>query len=99
MDDKPLIFQLNFSSHHRISALLAGKGGANAYAAACGIILAIFGATLWPGAPAKADSVEDFYRGKTISMIIGYSVGGGYDLYARLVAQHIRKHIPGVPNV
>jgi tripartite-type tricarboxylate transporter receptor subunit TctC len=50
-------------------------------------------------APAKADNVEDFYRGKTISMIIGYSVGGGYDLYGRLVAQHIRKHIPGMPNV
>src|SRR5262245_19751400 len=48
---------------------------------------------------AHAQSVEEFYRGKTINMIIGYSVGGGYDLYGRLVARHIGKHIPGRPNV
>jgi tripartite-type tricarboxylate transporter receptor subunit TctC len=48
---------------------------------------------------AEAQSVEEFYRGKTINMIIGYSVGGGYDLYGRLVARHIGKHIPGRPNV
>jgi tripartite-type tricarboxylate transporter receptor subunit TctC len=56
--------------------------------------------TLLPfSAPARADPVEDFYRGKTINMIIGYGVGGGYDLYGRLVARHIGKHIPGMPNV
>src|SRR3979409_1696929 len=49
--------------------------------------------------PAHAQSVEDFYKGKTVNMIIGYSVGGGYDLYGRLVARHIGKHIPGRPNV
>ncbi len=49
--------------------------------------------------PANADSVEDFYRGKTINLIIGYGVGGGYDLYGRLVAHHIGKQIPGKPNV
>jgi len=48
---------------------------------------------------ANAQSVEEFYRGKTVNMIIGYSVGGGYDLYGRLVARHIGKHIPGRPNV
>jgi tripartite-type tricarboxylate transporter receptor subunit TctC len=47
----------------------------------------------------RADSVEDFYKGKTVNLIIGYSVGGGYDLYARLLARHIGKHIPGKPNV
>jgi tripartite-type tricarboxylate transporter receptor subunit TctC len=50
-------------------------------------------------AVASAQSVEEFYRGKTVNMIIGYSVGGGYDLYGRLVARHIGKHIPGRPNV
>jgi tripartite-type tricarboxylate transporter receptor subunit TctC len=49
--------------------------------------------------PAKAQSVEEFFRGKSINMIIGYSVGGGYDLYGRMVARHIGKHIPGKPNV
>src|SRR5436190_12307697 len=49
--------------------------------------------------PAAADSVEDFYRGKTVNVMIGFSVGGGYDLYARHLARHIGKHIPGNPNV
>jgi tripartite-type tricarboxylate transporter receptor subunit TctC len=46
-----------------------------------------------------AQSVEDFYRGKTINLIIGYSVGGGYDLYGRLLSRHIGKHIPGRPAI
>jgi tripartite-type tricarboxylate transporter receptor subunit TctC len=49
--------------------------------------------------PVGADSVEEFYKGKTINLIIGYSVGGGYDLYARHVAKHIVKYIPGRPNI
>jgi tripartite-type tricarboxylate transporter receptor subunit TctC len=49
--------------------------------------------------PGHAQSVEDFYRGKTINLIIGYSVGGGYDLYGRLVSRHIGKHIPGRPAI
>src|SRR6266581_3081361 len=48
---------------------------------------------------AHADSVEDFYKGKTVNLIIGYSVGGGYDLYGRLLARHIGKYIPGRPNI
>ena len=51
------------------------------------------------GAPAQAQSVADFYRGKTINMLIGVGVGGEYDLQARMVARHIGKHIPGNPNV
>jgi len=50
-------------------------------------------------ASARADGVEDFYRGKSITLVIGYSVGGGYDLYGRLVARHLGKHIPGQPNI
>jgi len=49
--------------------------------------------------PVQAQTVEDFYRGKTINLIIGYSVGGGYDLYGRLVTRYIGKHIPGRPAV
>jgi tripartite-type tricarboxylate transporter receptor subunit TctC len=40
----------------------------------------------------------DFYRGKTISNIVGFGPGGGYDLYARLVAKHLGSHIPGNPG-
>src|SRR5262249_10605054 len=50
-------------------------------------------------APARAQSVEEFYRGKTVNLIIGYSVGGGYDLYGRLLARHIGKHIQGRPAI
>jgi tripartite-type tricarboxylate transporter receptor subunit TctC len=46
-----------------------------------------------------AQSVADFYRGKTVSMYIGFSAGGTYDLYGRVVARHIGKHIPGNPTV
>jgi tripartite-type tricarboxylate transporter receptor subunit TctC len=41
----------------------------------------------------------DFYKGKTIKIIVGYSPGGGYDIYARNLARHMGKHIPGTPNV
>jgi tripartite-type tricarboxylate transporter receptor subunit TctC len=50
-------------------------------------------------APARAAGVEDFYKGRTITMVIGYSVGGGYDLYARALAMHMGKHIPGNPTI
>jgi tripartite-type tricarboxylate transporter receptor subunit TctC len=53
--------------------------------------------TFTPAAPAQ--SVADFYRGKTVDLYIGYSVGGAYDLYARYVARHMGKHIPGNPTV
>ena len=41
----------------------------------------------------------EFYKGKTVSLYIGYTVGGGYDLYGRIVARHIGRHIPGNPTV
>lgn len=49
--------------------------------------------------PARAQGVADFYRGRTVTVVIGFSVGGGYDLYARLLARHLGRHIPGEPNV
>jgi tripartite-type tricarboxylate transporter receptor subunit TctC len=49
--------------------------------------------------PAQADSVADFYKGKTITLYIGYSSGGGYDTYARTIGRVIGKHIPGNPKV
>jgi tripartite-type tricarboxylate transporter receptor subunit TctC len=49
--------------------------------------------------PAAAQSVADFYRGKTITMAVGTSPGGDYDLRMRMVGRHIGKHIPGNPLV
>jgi tripartite-type tricarboxylate transporter receptor subunit TctC len=48
---------------------------------------------------ARADPIADFYRGKTIRMLIGYGPGGGYDLYGRLVAEFLPKHLPGHPTI
>lgn len=46
-----------------------------------------------------AQSPAEFYKGKNIELYIGYSIGGGYDLYARVLARHIGKHIPGNPTI
>jgi tripartite-type tricarboxylate transporter receptor subunit TctC len=46
-----------------------------------------------------ADAVESFYAGKNITLIIGYSAGGGYDTYARVLARHMGEHIPGKPTI
>jgi len=48
---------------------------------------------------AEAQSVADFYKGRSISLIIGYSAGGGYDAYARLLAHYLGKHILGEPSI
>ncbi|MEA2990790.1 MAG: hypothetical protein QOG83_3501 [Alphaproteobacteria bacterium] len=61
--------------------------------------IAIGAAALFPAAVAHAQSPAEFYKGKNVDMLIGYSVGGGYDVYARLVARHMGKHIPGNPTV
>jgi tripartite-type tricarboxylate transporter receptor subunit TctC len=51
-------------------------------------------------APTTAEQrVAQFYRGNVLDLYIGFSVGGGYDVYARLVARHLGKHIPGHPTV
>lgn len=49
-------------------------------------------------AAAASDGAE-FYKGKSVTVVIGYPVGGGYDLYGRALARHIGSHIPGKPNV
>jgi tripartite-type tricarboxylate transporter receptor subunit TctC len=49
--------------------------------------------------PAAAQDVASFYKGKTLRIVVGFSSGGGYDVYARLVARHLGRHIPGNPTV
>ena len=60
----------------------------------------IIAAALGLCAPAHAQqSIESFYKGKTIDVYIGFSPGGGYDFYARLLARFMGEHIPGKPNM
>src|SRR5437763_393487 len=51
------------------------------------------------GGVARAQSPESFFAHKTITIAIGYTAGGSYDLYGRLVARHLGKHIPGQPTI
>ena len=44
-------------------------------------------------------TVAGFYRGKTVTILVGHSAGGGFDTYARVISRHLGKHIPGNPNV
>src|ERR1700731_1164399 len=69
------------------SMLRSGTAGSMASAAV--LIMAM-------AAPAGAN---DFYAGKTIDLIVGNSPGGGFDIYARAVAQHLGRHIPGNPGI
>jgi tripartite-type tricarboxylate transporter receptor subunit TctC len=48
---------------------------------------------------ADAASADDFYKGKTIRIVVGFSAGGGFDTYARAITRHMNKHIPGQPAV
>src|SRR5689334_4294245 len=48
---------------------------------------------------ARPACADDFFAGKRIQMVVGWDVGGGYDVYARLIARHLGKHIPGHPAI
>jgi tripartite-type tricarboxylate transporter receptor subunit TctC len=54
---------------------------------------------LAPISVGHAQTPAEFYKGKNVDLYIGYSVGGGYDVYARILARHLGKHIPGNPIV
>jgi tripartite-type tricarboxylate transporter receptor subunit TctC len=53
----------------------------------------------WAAAVVDEKAAADFYRGKTVRIIVGFSAGGGYDAYSRLIGRHLHKHIPGNPSV
>lgn len=57
------------------------------------------GVTLLAATPAWAQSVAEFYKGKRINLVTSASPGGGYDQYARLLARHMPRHIPGEPII
>src|ERR1041384_592152 len=82
--------------------LAAGQPGGSEWECRMQRGVVAIGSLLWLAATcalASADPVEDFYRGRNVTMVIGYSVAGGYDNYARVVARHLGNHIPGHPNI
>ena len=58
-----------------------------------------FAALIGPGAQGAAQTVEEFYKGKSIDLVIGYPPAGSNDVYARARARHLGRHIPGHPNI
>ena len=65
--------------------------------AVCGV--AMLGAALCAAASSSsAEDAQAFYHGKTITMLVGTPAGGGYDIYGRLLARHMGRHIPGNPS-
>ena len=48
---------------------------------------------------AAGQTPAEFYKGKSVNLVVGFTAGGGYDQYARVFARHFDKHIPGRPNV
>ena len=80
-------------------ALTAIRFGETAMTLLAKMFQPVAAALLAMSSQASADPVEDFYRGKRVSLIIGYGTGGGYDTYARLLARFIGEHIPGNPAI
>ncbi|HEY7385641.1 MAG TPA: tripartite tricarboxylate transporter substrate-binding protein [Beijerinckiaceae bacterium] len=64
-----------------------------------GAVLAIVLAAVSLVGTAQAQAPETFYKGKQVRMIIPAGAGGGYDTYARVLAQHLEKHLPGSPSI
>jgi len=67
--------------------------GARARVACLSLLGLVFGGTR------AATAQDDFYRGKTVRIVVGYSAGGGFDTYSRAIARHLAKHVPGKPAV
>ncbi len=66
---------------------------------AFGVLGIAVGALAQGDAVARADPIADFYSGKSVQLVIGYAPGGGYDVYARALARHMARHIPGNPSI
>src|SRR6204780_1645655 len=74
-------------------------GDGKVFRAICALLVANAAPAAIAFTQASAQSAGDFYKGRTINLYIGYSPGGAYDLYARVIARHMGSHIPGNPTI
>src|SRR5712691_9599317 len=82
------------ASRHDMNSARASSGAVlRALAASAFCAASLFAQTV------AADEVADFYKGKAVSIVVGHEVGTGYDIYARTLARHLGRHIPGAPNI
>jgi tripartite-type tricarboxylate transporter receptor subunit TctC len=91
-----LVLEIHKSDIERV---VAGEDGMKYAPALWAITTAFLLLTTTQRAAAQAQGSDAFYRGKTVTIVVGYSAGGGYDQYARLVARHLGRYIPGNPSV
>jgi tripartite-type tricarboxylate transporter receptor subunit TctC len=68
-------------------------------AAATAVLLTGLSILAAPQAQAQSDQAANFYRGKQVTVVVGYPPGGGYDVYARILARYMGEHIPGQPSM
>ena len=78
-----------------LGAFAAGRGAAGR-SAAFAVLVAMVGAA---GGIAAADPIAEFYKGRTVTIIVTSQPGGGYDVLSRIVARHLTGHLPGNPAV
>jgi tripartite-type tricarboxylate transporter receptor subunit TctC len=91
---------ISSSRSTRTTGMLTLRRRSRIYSAAALFVSAsALAATLAIPTPARAQSVAEFFTGKTINIYVGYSPGGSYDYYPRVFARHMGKYIPGHPNV
>lgn len=63
-----------------------------------GFVIAAVGCFAAQSGPARADAVSDFYKGKTVTLLVSVDAGNGYDFYARLIMRHMPERVPGAPS-
>src|SRR5580698_9476446 len=85
-------------THKNPRAHKTGAGGTPAVPGPLIAALAVAALTLF-AAPARAAETGAFFAGKTVRILVGFSPGGGYDLYARELGRYLGRHIPGNPSV
>src|SRR5437868_4461753 len=84
-------------SRHGAASLQWDRTPARVATTVFAILIAVF--AVFQSRPSMAESAADFFKGRTVTIIVGSSTGGGYDLNARVVAEHLRKHIANNPSV
>jgi tripartite-type tricarboxylate transporter receptor subunit TctC len=87
--------RVDLSPHAGRGAYTSGRRWPRIATRAAIVLVALLAAPL----ASAQNAVENFYRGKTVTILIGHPAGGSYDLYARLAAAHLGKYIPGHPQV
>jgi tripartite-type tricarboxylate transporter receptor subunit TctC len=73
--------------------------GPKAKVAAALACLVVAASLLTSPSPSRADAVADFYKGKTLTILVGQEPGTGFDIYSRTLARHLGRHIPGSPSI